>query len=101
MEAVARRAAGKAGRQGRRPSLKVGARTAYRVGIDDHTSVAKGDMLIARRRLNGLVIDARISHDNAQFHEGGNGALFEIEHRRGLSQESGLGKISSSRVCDS
>jgi hypothetical protein len=75
-------------------------RAAYRVGIDHRAGVAKCDVLVAGRCLNGLIVDASIGHHDAQFYQGGNGALFQIEHRRGLTQKRGLGKISAPWISD-
>jgi hypothetical protein len=55
-------------------------------------------MLVARRRLNGLIVDAGIGHGDAELDESGDRPPFEIEHRRGLAQQIGIGKIGAARI---
>ena len=80
MEAVARRAPGQPRGERRGPAFEVGARAAHRVGVDHHAGIAEGDVLAARRRLDGLVVDAGVGHQHAELDEGGDGALFQREH---------------------
>jgi len=98
MEAIARRTAGESGRQRGRAAFKVGARAAYRVGINHHAGIAKGHMLAARWRCNGLVIDAGIRHRYAKLDEGVDRALFQIQHPAILLEHGCLGKISAARI---
>src|SRR5262245_53670019 len=99
MEAVAWRASSETGCKGRRPSFKVVARAANRIGIDNDARIAIGNVLIACWRLNSLIVDASVSHDDAKFHKGINRALLQAEHRRSLAKKLCLGKIGTARIC--
>ncbi len=100
MEAVARRPSRQARGQRRRPALEIRSRPADRVRINHHASVAKGRVLVARRRLDGLVVDAGVGHRDAQPLERGNRAPFEIEHRPRLAQPIGVREIGAARIGD-
>ena len=75
--AVARRASGQPGADGRRPALEVAARAAYAVGVDDHPGVAEGRVLAEHRRGDGLVVDAGVGHEDAQRAHGVDGPLLQ------------------------
>src|SRR5207244_7716986 len=62
MKAVARRAPGQTGRQCRWTALEIRTRPADRVGIDHDAGVAERRVLVAGRRLDGLVVDAGVGH---------------------------------------
>jgi hypothetical protein len=57
-------------------------------------------VLVQRRRLHRLVVDAGVGHHHAELDEGGDDALFQREHGRGLAEERGLGEVGAARVGD-
>ena len=75
--AVARRAPGQPGADGRGSALEVAARAAYAVGVDDHPGVAEGGVLAEHRRGDGLVVDAGVGHEDAQRAHGVDGPLLQ------------------------
>src|SRR3954464_4965184 len=59
-----------------------------------------GRVLVPRRGLHRLVVDAGVGHHHAQLHEGRDGALFQRKHRRGLAEERGVGEVGAAGVGD-
>src|ERR1043166_252071 len=100
VETVARRAPGKTGSQRRWTTLEVGARTANGIRIDDHTRVAERDMLIARRGLDGLVVDASVGHGHAEADEGVDRAPLQAQHRRRVAQEGCFREVGAAGIRD-
>ena len=98
MIAIARRAPGEAGTQGRRPALKIRTRAAHAVAIDHDAGIAVGHVLAAQRRHDRLIIDAGIGHQHAERLKGGNRAALESEHPGLLLQLFRLRKIGAARV---
>jgi len=98
MKAVARRASGQSGRNRGRSAFEIGERPTYRVGKNHHAGIAKGDMLVGHRRLDGLIIDAGIGHRHAESDESRNRAALQIEHRPGVTEKIRFCEIGAARI---
>ena len=72
--AVARRASGQRGADGRGAALEVAARPAHAVGVDDHAGIAEGRVLAEHRRGDGLVAAAGVGHQDPEGTHGVDGA---------------------------
>src|SRR5207244_9876984 len=81
-------------------ALEIRTRPADRVGIDHDAGVAERRVLVAGRRLDGLVVDAGVGHGDAEFLEGGDGTPLQIEHPCGMAEQMRLGKVSAARIGD-
>ena len=100
VKAVARRAPGEAGGHGGRPALEIRACPAHRVRIDHHAGVAERHRLAARGRLDGLVVDAGVGHQDAEARERGDGAALELQHPARVLQHRGLREVGAARIGD-
>ena len=57
-------------------------------------------MLAARRRLDGLVVDAGVGHRDAELDEGRDRAPLQVEHRGGLAEHAGFREVGAARIGD-
>src|SRR5947208_13885733 len=99
MESIAWRAARQTGRQGGRPTLEIAARAADRIGVDDDARITEGHVLVTHGCHDGLIVDARVGHGDAELDKGRNSAALELQHRRRLTEEYGFGEISPTWIC--
>ena len=80
------------------PPSEVRAGAEHAVAVDDHAGVAVGQMLASERRHDGLVVDAGVSHQDAEGFEGVDGATLERGHGIGLFQGSIVIEIDAARI---